>query len=206
MHYQPLPWIGKTKALRDAGVDTRWESISTVLDEVSPGSALDVGSQVGFFALAIARRGTPTVAVERNPQFYRTLLYAKEKMELDNVGLLVMPVEPHTVQLLPAADAVVFMSVWHHMYREHGDAAAREMLRTIWAHTGKVLFFETGESEMPPRYHVPDMAGDPVGWITKLLEQECEGATITHLGRNEAFAPDETPCTRSLFAVRREGA
>ena len=203
MDYQPLPWIGKHTARRDDGVHARWATIEAILDDVKPVTAVDIGAQVGFFTFAMASRGITTVAVEREPHFYRTLLFARQRMNLTNVGLLAMAVEPDTVDLLPHADVTMYMSVWHHNVRTNGVEVARDMLTRIWDGTRSALFFETGENEMPAYYGLPDMGPDPKAWITDLLTEQCPGGTIEHLGLHAAFAPDETRCMRNLFVVRR---
>lgn len=201
--YQPLPQVGIAHALRDEGVFSRWAAMAEVLDELQPRTALDLGSQVGFFTLQLAERQIPTVAVEMEPRHYRILLAALRRLKLTHVGVLAMEFTPRTAPLLPSTDAVVFLSVWHHLVRWHGEDQARAMLRVVWSRTQQVLFFETGENEMPARYHLPDMGADPRAWLTGMLEQECAGGTVGFLGRHSAFDPDDRPYDRHVFAVVR---
>ncbi len=204
--YQPLPQIGRRGGAREDGVHTRWRAVSALLDEVEPATGLDIGSQVGFFTLAMASRGIPTTAVEMEPRSYRTLLHVRDRLALDSVGVLVMRLTPSTASLLPPADVVLFMSVWHHLVRWHGEAAARVMLRTVWARTGRLLVFETGENEMPARYRLPEMGPRPEAWIHAMLHAECPNGTVRLLGRHPATDPDGRRCERHLFAVRRRSS
>jgi hypothetical protein len=77
------------------------------------------------------------------------------------------------------------------------------MLEMIWQQTRKVMFFDTGESEMTPDYQLPPMTPDPRSWLADYLAQTCPGARIEHLGRHDAFDPSGNPCQRNLFAVIR---
>jgi hypothetical protein len=203
--YQPLPQVGRRGGMREGAAHSRWQAISTLLDEIEPATGLDVGSQVGFFTLAMARRGIPTAAVEMEPRSYRTLLHVRDRLGLANVGVLVLRLSPATTSLLPAADAVLFMSVWHHLVRWHGEPDARAVLRALWARAGRVLVFETGENEMPARYRLPDMGRQPRAWIDAMLRVECPNGTVRFLGRHPAADPDRRPCQRHLFAVVRDG-
>ena len=201
--YQPLPQVGLGGGLRERAAHSRWGPVSALLAETAPATGLDIGSQVGFFTLAMARLGIPTTAVEMEPRNYRTLLHVRDRLGLDNIGVLVLRLTPATVPLLPAADAVLFMSVWHHLVRWHGEPAARAMLRTVWDRAGRVLVFETGQNEMPARYRMPDMGGQPRAWIAAMLGRECPDGTVRWLGRHPAADPDRRPCQRHLFAVLR---
>jgi hypothetical protein len=203
--YQPLPQVGRRGGVRECGVHSRWQVIAALLDEVEPATGLDIGSQVGFFTLAMARRGTPTTAVEMEPRNYRTLLHVRDRLGLADVGVLVLRLTPATTSLLPSADAVLFMSVWHHLVRWHGEPGARAVLRALWARTGRVLVFETGENEMPARYRLPDMGRQPQAWIDAMLRAECPNGTVRFLGLHPAADPDGRPCRRHLFGVLRVG-
>lgn len=204
--YQPLPWLGLRSAKRAEGTLSRWAAIARVLDECAPRSALDIGCNRGFFTLSLATRGIPTTGVESDPPAYRTALYAIRKAGVEDAGLLILTVRPGNVHLLPAADAVLFLSLWHHFVREHGLEGATSVLEALWDRTNRVLFFDTGESEMPESYGLPPMTPEPCDWLAGYLARTCTRAAVVHLGQHEAFGPDGNTCLRNLFAViRRSG-
>ena len=199
--YQPLPWDGdKVTSLRMAGCVSRWEAIAPVVRELEPASAIDVGAAIGWFSFKLGSLGITTLAVEDHPPLYRTILYGIERTKTDNVGLLAMTVNPATVGVLPDADCVLLLSVWHHFVRSRGLDSAELVLSTIWSKTRKVLFFETGESEMPPEYGLPPMEPDARTWIASYLASVCEDGTVRHLGRHDSSASYK----RNLFAVVRD--
>jgi hypothetical protein len=122
---------------------------------------------------------------------------------LDNVGVLALELKPDNVVAVPAADAVLCLSVWHHLVRYHGLAGATEMLETIWDRTEKVLFFDTGENEMTPDYGLPEMTPDARSWLSAYLAETCKSSRIEHLGTHAAFDPSGRAVERNLFAVIR---
>jgi hypothetical protein len=204
--HQALPWLD-LPGKRAAGSESRWRAIAPVVDQVEARTALDLGCNVGYFTFELARAGIATVGVESHPTFYRTALYASRRLGLPNVGILVLALAPETVDLLPAADAVLFLALWHHLVRSHGLDEATAILEAVWARTRRVLVFETGEDEMPASYGLPRMTPDSTTWLSGFLARTCEGAEVSHLGMHAAVAPDGTDCERNLFAVvRRPGA
>jgi SAM-dependent methyltransferase len=203
--YQPLPWV-HAPGRRTEGSESRWEAISGLLASPPIRSALDVGCNMGYFTILLAERGIPTIGVERRPTAYRTALYAMRKAAARNAGILTLSVEPETLHLLPGADLVLCLAVWHHLVNEFGPATADAMLEEIWAHSRRVLVFETGESETPAEYGLPAMEPDPRAWIERHLRRVCPGGDVVHLGRHSAPRPGGGTCMRNLFAVvRRDG-
>jgi SAM-dependent methyltransferase len=203
MGYQPLPWLGVNEANRSQGTLSRWESISSAIADLELRTALDIGCNVGFYTISLAKAGIATTGIEGDPQYFRMFMYAVEKLRVENVGCLFTRLSPTNVGLIPHADCVLFMSVWHHFVRYFGLDAATAMTRSIWARTNTVLFFETGANEMPARFGLPDMGSDPVGFLTDYLSETCEGSHVDHLGKDLAFTPDGTSCLRDLFALKR---
>ena len=204
--YQPMPALGDDAgaAERAEGTYTRWAAMTPVLDEVAPRTALDIGCNTGWFVLSLAARGIPTVGVERDPASYRTALYAARRSPSGGrVGVLAMRLGEETAELLPRADCVLFLSTWHHLVREAGLDAAGRLLEAVWERTGRVLFFDTGESEMPPSFRLPAMEPDPRAWLTAYLAARCAGGTVQHLGRHQGGWQGRDPVYRNLFAVRR---
>jgi hypothetical protein len=202
--YQPLPWVGIDGGRRAEGSRTRWRAISDVLDRL-PGlrTAMDIGANAGYFVVCLAERGFHTVAVESNPVAYRTALYAISRARANGASVMTLEVGPDNVDVLPTVDVVICLSVWHHIVRAHGFEPATEVLRGIWQHTGKVLFFDTGENEMPPSFRLPRMEPDAETWLADYLAATCEGSTVELLGKHEAFDAELRPAQRNLFAIVR---
>jgi SAM-dependent methyltransferase len=204
--YQPLPWLGLHSATRAHGSESRLAAIKPVVERVGARSVLDLGSNLGWFCLSLASAGIAVVGVESDPSAYRTALLAARKSGLPNVGFLVMEIRPETVDLLPAADGTLMLSIWHHWVRAYGVDVADEIVRSIWARTRKVLLFDTGENEMPASWGLPQMKPTAKEWLAEYLKRTCAGCTVEHLGAHAAFTAEGLPCERNLFAaVRRTG-
>jgi hypothetical protein len=202
--YQPLPWVGIDGGRRAEGSRTRWRAISEVLDRLEDvRTGMDIGANAGYFVVCLADRGIQTVAVESAPVAYRTALYVISRSGVEGACVMTLEVGPRNVDLLPSVDAVICLSVWHHIVRAHGLEGATDVLRGIWAHTRRVLFFDTGENEITREWGLPRMEPDAATWLTEYLSRTCEGSTIEHLGVHQAFDTDLLPAERNLFAVIR---
>jgi hypothetical protein len=205
--YQPLPWLNLNKARRAAGVLSRWDAIQAALQErpSKPATAMDIGCQVGYFAISLAQQGVPVMAIEPDARQFRILQYAVRRLGLtDCIGTLQWTITPTTVNMLPQVDCVIFLSVWHHMVKTYGLEPATALLQTIWAKTQQVLFFETGEAEMPAEFGLPPMIVDGQRYLTELLTCTCAGAEVVHLGQHPAFDPAGHPVKRNLFVLIRQ--
>jgi hypothetical protein len=175
-----------------------------LIDALKPASAVDIGCNVGWYSLSLAGLGISTLGVEGHPPHYRTAIYATKKSGLSNVGIAAMVIDVETVRLLPSADCTLFLAIWHHLVQTHGLDAATSILSMTWERTRKVLFFETGEAEMPPDYNLPEMLPDPRTWLMEYLSQSCRGAAVVHLGLHHAGRRGESGPWRNFFALVRD--
>jgi SAM-dependent methyltransferase len=207
LRYQPLPWVGLRDSNRGSGTTTRWEAMQPVIEASGSRTALDIGCNVGFFCFALAEMGVAAIGVEAAPRELRIATFARRRLQADNVGFLSLQLTPQNTGLLPACDTVLLLSVWHHWVRSFGFDAATRMLRDVWGRAGKVMFFETGENEMPAEYGLPAMTPTPREWLTAYLARTCPESSIEMLAMAKAFAPggSETVSVahRHLFVVRR---
>ena len=201
--YQPVSSLPGAQATRARGSETRWEAIRPVLEANGVGSAVDIGACEGYFSLMLAETGVSTIALEGKPANYRTTLYAVRRSGLANIGVLALVLKPENVEMMPSADCVLCLSIWHHFVRSYGLEAATEMLQAIWRKTGVVMFFDTGETEMTPDYGLPEMTPDTRSWLEDYLSRTCAGSRVEHLGLHRAFDPEGGPVERNLFAVLR---
>ena len=199
--YQPVSSLPGRRATRARGSETRWGAIQPVLEANGVGSAVDIGACEGYFSLMLAEAGVSAIAVEGKPANYRTTLYAVRRSGLANIAVLALVLTPENVEMMPPADCVLCLSIWHHFVRSYGLESATQMLQAIWRKTGVVMFFDTGETEMTPDYGLPEMSPDPRSWLEDYLSRTCAGSRVEHLGLHRAFDPDGGPVERNLFAV-----
>jgi hypothetical protein len=204
--YQPVDGLGARAATRGEGSRTRWAAMRPVVEANDVRTAMDVGANAGYFPIELARIGIPAVAVDFEPTEVRTMLTAVRRNGVENrVAVMALRIDPDSVELLPAVDAVICLSLWHHLVREHGLDAADGILAALWGRSRKVLIFDTGEREMGPDFRLPAMEPDARTWVADHLAEVCAGGTVEHLGTHAAFGPDGAPVTRNLFAVIPSG-
>ncbi|WP_143074830.1 hypothetical protein [Streptomyces mangrovisoli] len=202
--YQPVPGIRVRKAKRSVGTGSRWAAMAPVVERLKVETALDVGANVGYFPIRLAQRGIASVALEADPKCVRTAMTAVRRNRLDNVAVTSLEFRPDTLGLLPATDCTLLLSLWHHLVREMGFGTATDLLRGLWSRTGKVMFFDSGEDEMPESFGLPRMVPTADVWLAEYLGKNCADGRVEHLGRHRAFDADGLPTDRALFAVVRE--
>jgi hypothetical protein len=126
--------------------DDRLDLITTNLPQ-SPGSYLDVGSQLGYFVLKISEKGFLSTGIEVNPVSYN---YSSSLMRLNdvkNVSFLNFSLDIDSASSLPDFDVISILSVYHHMVYFAGKEKADTALRILISKCKKTFFFETGEFE-----------------------------------------------------------
>lgn len=203
--YQPIPWLGIHRARRGEGTDSRLKAICDMIQRQGCKSCVDIGCNSGFFAITLAEMGLNVIGIEGDPRYVQIMNHTIRRTSKRNVGVLAIQLSLENAELIPVVDCILFLSVWHHVVMNKGLVEATDLLRRIWDKTEKVLFFETGELEMPLRYNLPEMRPEPKEWITGYLVESLCGAEVFHLGTHMAFAPDGKRATRNLFACVRRG-
>jgi hypothetical protein len=213
--YQPLPWIGLGESRRARGCIRRLSVIDGFLEErsISPEVTLDVGANIGFFSLSFAERGALAYAVEGDAMNVRLAMIAAQKVNFPEGGTFVpirMWCNESSMGRLPQCDVSLCLSIWHHWVRHEGLPSATKMLESLWVRTARVMFFDTGEGEMPASYGLPFDGSSAETWVEGYLGALPGAGRVVRLGRFEAFAPDSREgdggVTRCLFAVERSVA
>ena len=192
--YQPVDVLGiAVDPATRWRISARWEAMRPPIEQQDARTALDIGAAEGFYAMRLAELGLSVVALEAKERPSRVLRDALAVGRIEGVAQLRMTITPSNVTMLPNADVMLLLAVWHHWVRIHGLETANAMLGTVWARTGRILLFETGE-RMPAHYGLPDLGPDPAHTVGALLGGICGDARVEALGR----FPD-----RTLFAVTR---
>jgi hypothetical protein len=174
-----------------------------LIEEYGVESAVDIGCNMGWFSIQLSQLGIVTTGIESEPKYYRTALHAKNKLQLESLGILAATLSPDNTALLPSADCFLFLSVWHHLVRRYGVESTSAFTRRVWERTERVLFFESGEDEIPASWGLPLLEPTAREWFERYLGSTCGGAQIRHLGEHQAFAPNGQLCLRNLYAVVR---
>jgi hypothetical protein len=208
--YQPSPWRGLTEGRRAKGSERRKDEILSYLDaqSISPAVTLDVGANIGYFSLSMAEKGAIAYAVESEPLNVRIASIASNS--IGQGGGVFVPIRmlctADSVGRLPENNVTLCLSIWHHWVRHFGLKAATEILNVLMNKTSDVLFFDTGESEMPAHYGLPFDKHDAKEWLLNYLSNLESAADVKCIGKFEAFMPnsDENAdnVERHLFAIK----
>jgi len=209
--YQDLPWIGLTGGRRGSGSSARLDAILRYMleNKIPQRTSLDIGCNVGFFSLSLVERGCIAYGVEMERNALRVAeLIARNHIKGSGVFVpILMECNPDTVEKLPQVETTICLSIWHHWVRHQGLDAATMILKSIWERTQYTLFFDSGESEMPPQYNLPFRDGDAVEWLNEYFHDSLAPTKITNLGRFPAFAPGQDEragsVNRTMFAIQK---
>lgn len=207
--YQPLPWVGLEGGRRAVGSKNRLQAMLAYLERraLSPSVTLDVGANLGFFSLTFAERGAIAYAVEAEPLNVRIAQIASTRIESSSGAFVPIRLwcRPDTISRLPPSNVTLCLSIWHHWVRGFGLEGATSMLRELLGKTSDVLFFDTGENEMPDHYNLPFRDADARSWLQNYLRGFDEAVNVLSLGDFDAFMPDSDErsgnARRQLFAV-----
>jgi hypothetical protein len=208
----PLPvrelGIARGSALthgKGEGTVSRWAAIERQLPE-PPGFALDIGSHSGFFSLRLAERGFIVLGFEPSRRLFRIAGAAADRVEHSSVAFTPIPIDPGNVQILPDADVVLVLSVFHDWCKAFGLERSAAMLDGVWTKTRKALFFEmpnTVENTsirdvLPSMGESPDAAARYIADLLSVLA----GGVVTLLGHFPTDFRGQGE-RRHLFVVRR---
>lgn len=198
--YQPVMQGGKYVAGTRKS-DTRWDAIRKVLDATESKSLVDLGCCEGYYVIQSAKHGLPiNLGIDFDQRRIFTCNNQVVLYDLQNAGFLMAPVEHRLVEGLPAFDAVVFLSVLHHMMYQHGVEYCQSLMKLVHAKTAKVCLFEMGQSDEHKESwakDMPDMGSDPHAWIADFLT-EAGFSKVEKIGTTSSYAQESE---RALFAA-----
>ena len=198
--YQPVVTAtGTTGGVREC--EARWNAIAPVLAATGARSLVDLGCSEGFYVLRAARAGLPfSIGVDFDQRRMFTCTSQLVLQDLQHAGFLMAPVDETLLEGLPKFDAVIFLSVIHHMMYQQGVEYAQRILRRVAEKTGKVCFFEMGQSDEHKESwakKMPDMGPDPHEWVRRFaLENGFSKAE--KISQASSFAGETS---RALFAL-----
>jgi SAM-dependent methyltransferase len=198
--YQPVVTAsGYTGGVRECEV--RWNAIAPVLAATGAKSLVDLGCSEGYYVLRSARAGLPfNIGVDFDQRRMFTCSNQFVLQDLQHAGFLMSPVDEALLEGLPKFDAVIFLSVIHHMMYEKGVEYAERILKLVASKTGKVCFFEMGQSDEHKESwakKMPDMGSDPHEWVRRFALAN-GFSKAEKLSQASSFAKETS---RALFAL-----
>jgi SAM-dependent methyltransferase len=144
--YQPVEIGGRRYAnVRDS--DARWQAVSQVLRAHDVRNLLDIGCAEGWFLRrAAAEHNCFAIGIEATDRATVGEL-ARLHDRVPRIATVRAFVTPDAIRSLPQFDAVLCLSVLHHVIRGFGIATAEQFLRALASRVGKVLIFEIGTAD-----------------------------------------------------------
>jgi hypothetical protein len=201
LDYQPLSSFETGNSGRSQGSYSRLKAINKIIDTENdrPRVAMDVGSHIGFFSRHLAKQGLLVYAVESNwDRLSLSFLLARQQQL--RLAPIPLQVDRDTVEFLPSADVTLCLSVWHHWVRRFGLKDATHILERIVEKTNRLVFFDSGEEEMPASYNLPFAGRTSADFFSGYLEQLPGVAVRLDLGRHQAISPpDEAGRRQDVF-------
>jgi uncharacterized protein DUF1698 len=184
--YEPVEIGGRRFAsVRDT--DERWQAVSGVLRAYGVKNLLHVGCAEGWFVRrAAADLALFAIGIEATDACVVGEL-ARLHDRVPRAATVRAFMTPDAIRALPQFDAVLCLSVIHHIVRAFGIAAAEQFLRTLASRVNKVLVFEVGtadESSWTP--FMPEQSQGQEVFVRTLLER-CGFHNVRVIGESAAF-------------------
>lgn len=191
--YQPL-------SSKSRGMRCCFDRLEVIKQNMCNASlCVDVGCNTGFFSYEIAKMGIFTIGLESE---LKNVIVAQSKYSSSNLIFKQYNLDKDSVELLPQADIILFLSVFHHLVRYCGKENAMVVLKKLASKCHKQFFFETGQpDELGTKWsHKMEFIGDINIWVHDIFINEYRFREIKYLGEFETFL---TTTKRKLFLASR---
>jgi len=150
-----IPLGQKYQDKLQASFDDRWELVRTAFP-TTPGSVLDVGSNLGAFTARVANEGHICLGIEREADLVRKARALHSRVK--GCGFMEADMDLRFCEQLPTFDVTLLLSVHHHWHHAFGAAAAAHMLRSIVEKSRTAVVFEGPSRSSRYESNIPDFA------------------------------------------------
>ena len=186
--YEPVE-IGGRRVRHDRETDSRWATIAGVLKEYGARSVLDVGCAEGWLVRRAATDlGCFAIGIEASDRVLTGEL-SRLHDDVERAATIKARLTPDDIRALPKFDAVLCLSVVHHVIRRQGISAAEDFIKALSSRAGKVMVFEMGTSDEGGLLwsgQLPEMPGGQDTFVSDLLGRS--GLTnVRRIGTSDAF-------------------
>jgi cyclopropane fatty-acyl-phospholipid synthase-like methyltransferase len=186
--YEPVE-IGGRRVRHNRETDNRWTAIAKVLKDHGATSVLDVGCAEGWL---IRRAATDlrcfAVGVEASDRVLTGEL-SRLHDNVERAAIIKARLTPEDIRALPKFDAVLCLSVVHHIIRKDGIGVAEDFINALSSRAGKVVVFEMGTSDeggLSWSGQLPEMPEGQTAFVMALLERGGL-VNIRRIGSSDAF-------------------
>jgi SAM-dependent methyltransferase len=186
--------------------DDKVNTILSGIDLDRVGSVLDVGCNEGMITSHFTQRGRFAVGIDVSPFFARNFLRRLHDSNTPAFGN--MKLGPDNVSTLPTFDLVLVLSVHHWWVKEHGDDAAKRMVRSLIERARHYFVIEFSSIREKYGYVEPQFVDNDAASVTAyarrwLLDTD-PACDVRYLGPNAETQGREKQ--RHIFLVQRQPA
>jgi hypothetical protein len=200
--YQPISLSGFGQRPGERSCNDRWELIAPVLSRHRIGTLIDLGCAEGFFVRRSATlAGCLALGIDADIRRLTVAQTASALDETHDAGFMRARITPDFIDRLPEFDAVLFLSVLHHIMAEHGEAYARDLMQRIRRKTKTLLIFDMGQSDESTQAwsgQLPAMGPAPHLWIAAFL-RSAGFTAVEKMGEVDGY---QGAGRRTLFLLR----
>jgi O-antigen chain-terminating methyltransferase len=178
----------------------RWAIIAGNLRATGAKTLLDLGCAEGYFVQQAAKSGCLAVGVDADVLRLSLAQASATLNRVQGAGFIYAELTPEFIDTLPPYDAVLFLSVLHHIMYEQGIDYARQYMRRLKPKVGKFMIFDMAQSNETGHAWaslLPDMGDDPHAWIAEFLSS-AGFRSIEKVGDTDAY---QGSVRRALFRV-----
>lgn len=136
--------LGSNYKDRRTDNDYRWEFIASHIDD-DVQTLVDIGCAEGEFSARAADLGLDVIGFDRN--VIRIHKARSEYGNYENLRFERSDLDPESIDDIPEADVILFLTVHHHWVEAYGWDKAEEMFRTVFT-KGDIIVYE-------PPGHIP---------------------------------------------------
>jgi len=199
--YQPVFIKGARICTGERKHSDRFATIRQSIESMGAKTLLDLGCAEGYFVeQAASQCGCVALGVDAD---VRRLSLAQASATLNHVngaGFMYGQLTPEFITMLPSFDAIIFMSVLHHIMYERGVDYARDYMKTLRAKVVKFLVFDMGQSDETENKWaalLPNMGSEPHAWVADFLKSAGFGG-VEKLVESDAYQGSKK---RALFRL-----
>lgn len=186
--------------------DDKVRTIMSGIDLAQVGSVLDIGCNEGLITSHFTRRGKFAVGIDISPFFARNMLRWLHDASTPAFGT--MKLGPDNVSTLPTFDLVLVLSVHHWWVKEHGDDAARRMVRSLIERARRYFVIEFSSIREKYGYveaqFIDNDEASVTAYARRWLLDIDPTYDVRYLGPNNETQGREKQ--RHIFVVHRSGA
>ena len=144
--YAPNAFIPRKNVLDDERASYgRLDAINSFLPENEALSVIDVGCNLGFFTFKMAERGGFCIGIDYGRNEILAAKALAYKHSVDNIVFAQKEITPENASLLPKADMVICLSIFHHWIRKLGEQKSLKIMQGLADSANKYFVFDTGQ-------------------------------------------------------------